>query len=591
MGTCPTVLHNLLKLDLACGLSAQTAESLVNGKPCPPEADARLYARFVLRDTFLKKFGEDANAAEADKKALALFLHWNQRCKDWVVPVPTSEIDAIILGEIRNKFAMCFELPDGDVIDFPSVTGEFLNTGPGAAVGTFGSNDYYSKVAATDLTCTNEELYWHYFESALPFALETETELLRSQAFKTLVVKGSNLGFAVKNREISRTTCAEPSLNMMYQLATGKVLEGVLRDRFRIDLSTQPQLNQELARRGSISGKVGTTDQSSASDAIALKLWDWLQPYPEVKDWFAMIRSPATKLPGKSGSYEELHMLSSMGNGFTFPLMSLIYACVIEAVYDVLGIELIRNHISSDNSTLLPGNFAVFGDDLIVVTEAFATLNRVLELLGFAVNHAKSFGEGPFRESCGTDWYFGRNVRGVYCKKLRAPHSRYALINRLNAWSAEWDIPLGLSVGLLKSTVWWIPVPPWENAFAGIMVPLHMVHEVKVHRDPVNDKKPFYQGSIVYAGLRPVPNQWDPIKGKPQCKEHGSHFLNGPGVILAAVRGRIRNGLITVRDDNIKYVKRICIAPGWGFTGASQAGFSPEGWARFEGRLASANLG
>lgn len=573
-----------------------------------------MFARFVLRDSLLKKYQEGADGS-ADRGALDLFLHWNQRCADWQRPIPTTEIDAIILGEFQSLFAQCFERPDGELIDFWTEAHCYINTGPGAAVDTYSYTDYYSKVAAGELTCTDERLYWHYFENAQQFDLELEAELLRSKEFRTPVVKGSNLGFAPKNRVISRTRCSEPSLNMMYQLATGKILEMVLWDRFRIDLSTQPQLNQELARRGSISGRYGTTDQSSASDAIARKLWNWSMPYREIREWFDFIRSPATKLP--NGDWVELHMVSSMGNGFTFPLMSLIYCCVIEAVYKALDIPLIRNHISRDGSTLLPGNFAVFGDDLIVVAEAFETLNRVLTLLGFAVNTDKSFGDGPFRESCGTDWFLGRNVRGVYCKKLRAPHNRYALINRLNAWSAEWDIPLRRVISYLKDSVWWIPVPPWENAYAGVMVPFDMaLNRVKPCRPPSDDREPFYPGSVVYAGLRPIARTWDPCRGSPLSfltgspggefvgllpdqvnklrKEWNSSklgFVNPSGILLAAARGRIRNGLVTVRDDNAKYVKRLCVAPGWGFTGTSQAGFTPEGWARFAGTLASVNLG
>lgn len=620
MDVCPSALLELLRSDLFRSIPADDHHYL------EPEvkfsftrlADPRLVAARALVLSFLKKFGEDQRESKAaDRAAFELFNAWNTKCEEWQEPVAANEVEAIALGEFQSSFLQCFELPNGELIDFPGTVPMYFRTGPGAAVGA-DLTDLYSKMSGGPLSTTRKDLYYSYVESTLPFEVEFEAEVKRSSNFETPVVRGSTLGFAPKNREISRTRCTEPSLNMIYQLATGLVLEDKLREIFNIDLSTQPQLNQELSRLGSISGRFGTTDQSSASDATSCKFWDWAMKYPEIRNWFYWIRSPMTKHPFKKGEWVELHMLSSMGNGFTFPLMTLIYLCVVKAAYRTLGIPLVYNKTVVDRTKhpshpeyrkTKPGNFGVFGDDIIVVTEAFALVNRLLELLGYKVNSEKSFGAGPFRESCGTDWFLGQNVRGVYCKRLKQPQFRYSLINRLNAWSAEWDLPLPNIVSALLKTVWYLPVPPWEAADSGVIVPFSVF----------NVKKLDEHRGFVYHGMRPTLIQWEPERGltpkhtPPQgtrwesgFDEDGclnwhlvgtesdapeAPFVNEWGVILAYVRGYIRDKRINCRDDNVRYHKTRLTTPGWAFTGESTCGFSRLGWARFEKIIASLNLG
>jgi len=59
---------------------------------------------------------------------------------------------------------------------------------------------------------------------------------------------------------------------------------------------------------------------------------------------------------------------------------------------------------------------SVYGDDLIYPIEALEDVRAGLEFFGFTVNKEKSFSTGNFRESCGKDYFFGRNVRPFYLK-------------------------------------------------------------------------------------------------------------------------------------------------------------------------------
>jgi hypothetical protein len=573
----------------------------------------------LLRGSLLKKFrGSEKQRKLADAAALDLFLSWNARCEAWVEPEPVTETDAILLGEFRSCFMKCFELPGGELLDFSSLVPCYFRVGPGAAVDAK-LTDLYTKLYAGDMSTTSDDLYWHYYDSTLPYELENEAERIRSASFRTTVVRGSNLGFAAKNAEISRTRTTEPSLPMVYQLATGKVLEDVIRQRYGVDLATQPDCNRELSRIGSLSREVSTTDLSSASDATAVKLFKWAMPYREIQNWFLWIRSDRAANPLKKGEWIDLHVLSSMGNGFTFPLMTLLFLCVVEAVYRHLDIPMIKNKIDRRGNRTTPGNFGVFGDDIIVDSRAFQLVNHLLEMLGYVVNREKSFGphengtDGSFRESCGTDWFLGHNVRGVYCKTLDTPQRRYTLINRLNAWSAEWDIPLPDTIGFLMKTVWYLPVPPWEASDSGVVVPLSLF-QIK--------KRDAY-GGICYTAMKPIEFRWNPARGLTEkhtdkkggldwyrevlfgtSGSEGCHdgalvrvpynpFVNSFGLVLTAVQGTYRNGGITARSNEggPLYKKTRETTPGWEWSNESTVGFTPSGWARFEKTLASVNLG
>lgn len=603
MDICPVALLELLTTDLCADLDASSAELVLTDDVCfTKHTEPHIVARHALRRSLLKKFqGSRQDRKAADERAQALFLTWNKRCEEWSPPKPQDDLVSLAIGEFRQAFLQCFETPDGGVLDFSQSVDQFFDVGPGAAVGAH-LTDLYSKLYAGDLSVTSEDLYWDYYSRTLPFELESRAEETRSATYSTPLVEGSTLGFAPKNSDISRTRCTEPSLNMVYQLGTGTILEGLLKKFFNIDLSDQPDLNRELSRRGSISGMFGTTDQSSASDATSLGLWNWLMAYPEVRNWFLWIRSNSTKLP--DGNRVRLHMLSSMGNGFTFPLMTLIYACVVKGCYRALGIPIRYNkHAgtvsrpsgSSETGVVTraikePGNFGVFGDDIIVVTEAFELVNKVLVALGYAVNQDKSFGSGPFRESCGTDWFVGHNVRGVYCRRLSSPQRVYSLINRLNKWSAEWFIPLTKTIGLLKSKVWYLTVPPWESESSGIIVPYHL-HKFKK----------LVGGLIPYKGMRPRITSWTPELGvhtrssvvkRPDPR---ADFVNEFGVIIGYVRGCIKRGLVTVRPPggdelDTKFHKTTLQTPGWGRDEWLQGGFTPAGWANFESCIAQLNL-
>lgn len=209
-------------------------------------------------------------------------------------------------------------------------------------------------------------------------------------------VHPGKIALVPKNAKTDRTICVEPVLNSMLQLGYGQVIADRLRVRAGQDITDQTR-NQRLARLGSIAGSLATLDLSSASDTIATELVFELLPL----DWAFALSECRTGLVSIQGETPmRLEKFSSMGNGFTFPLETLIFYALASSCVD--------------DSRL--GEVSVYGDDIIVPTEAVPLLTRVLTACGFLLNKEKSFSEGPFRESCGKDYYHGIDVRPVYIK-------------------------------------------------------------------------------------------------------------------------------------------------------------------------------
>jgi len=262
------------------------------------------------------------------------------------------------------------------------------------------------------------------------------------------VVAGSRLATVPKNEDTRRTIAMEPSGNMALQLAYGEYVTQVLRS-IGLDISKQQPKNKALARRGSSEDSLVTIDMKSASDMISPKLVKRLFPFEHFK---AMItfRSPCTELP--NGDLVDLNMISTMGNGFTFPVMTLIFLSLIYAV---------RLKMGGPSKWVDWSNTGVFGDDIIVPKHEAELLIKTLEGCGFIVNYDKSYLEGPFRESCGGDYFNGDDVTPFYVKSLSQASEVYVALNQVFEWCAKVNYLLPRTIeylaGLIDGPVLFVP--------------------------------------------------------------------------------------------------------------------------------------
>lgn len=207
-------------------------------------------------------------------------------------------------------------------------------------------------------------------------------------------VYGNRVTTVPKSFKTDRIIAIEPDWNMFFQKGIGRMIRRRLQ---RHDLLTPDAqvLNQNLARHGSLTGSYATLDLSAASDSVSMALCEALLP----EDWLRhlmALRSPVGELDGQFVNYEKI---SSMGNGYTFELETLLFYGLSRAV--------------SEKEPVV----RVYGDDIIIHSRYASHLTDVLSFAGFSLNSSKSFWDGPFRESCGGHYFNGQDVTPFYLRR------------------------------------------------------------------------------------------------------------------------------------------------------------------------------
>lgn len=199
-----------------------------------------------------------------------------------------------------------------------------------------------------------------------------------------------------KDATTNRVIAVEPGINLWFQMSIGRMIGRRLR-RCGVDLRYQDR-NQRLAYRGSITNSVASVDLSSASDSIAFSVVEELIP----PRWFSVMDSCRSHYGSQSGQAIRWNKFSSMGNGFTFQLESLIFFAVAYCCTEYLHQDL--------------SLVSAYGDDVLLPSVCFELFREMLEFYGFRLNGKKSHFDSPFRESCGAHYYSGVDVKPIYLK-------------------------------------------------------------------------------------------------------------------------------------------------------------------------------
>lgn len=351
-------------------------------------------------------FPSELNPFDPEKKARESFDSAEQKCKvmnqyfshdfdyrDFHLAEPFRRMRSFM------NYVLGYQVPLREIYD----ESDF---GPGASLGVHGNATNLARKLASDWTVTPSA--FHYARSAVlsnwqlvellnesnPRGLVCFDKELLNKSFESRVrfAAHNKIAFVPKTVKTFRSIAVEPLLNGFIQKGVDNVMRKRLR-RIGIDLSDQA-INSNMSRLGSISDSESdyvTLDLSSASDSISIELCRNLLP-PE---WFEFLNSIRSKSYLMEGSVKEYHKFCSMGNGFCFPLETLLFAAACISV----------------GAGSAPKDFHVYGDDIIIRKRYAEPLISLLGSMGFSVNNEKTFIEGPFRESCGTDWYCGVDVR------------------------------------------------------------------------------------------------------------------------------------------------------------------------------------
>jgi hypothetical protein len=521
-------------------------------------------AKISLRNAFLKKY-QEREAPDAETRALTKFLEFNERCRQFSLE-PKRLYDEELIGEVKSILDDWLH-PGGSPITFADIQ-HGCELGRGASL-LAGSNCFYTKLFDSPLSTSNEALRTLYGAFVQNHPTWSQAEMARESNWGSMHVPGSKTTTVPKQFDIKRTICVEPVLEMFFQRGLGNVIEKILLKRLGISLSDQPEFNRTLAKIGSVDGSFGTIDLRSASDSISTTLIDSIFPR-YFANWLKYFRCQRTTMP--DGSTVELSMISSMGNGYTFPLQTMIFASIVVAVYRLKDrVPVFRSRYKGQSSV----DSGVFGDDIVVRREMYDATCLALQLFGFEVNDGKSFNSGDFRESCGEDYFRGVDIRGVYVKSLATEQDCFSAVNRLVRWSARHKVNLDLVVSYLLGSVSFLPIPFRDGDDEGIKVPWS-VASTRVTTFAIATRSPIYWARVAVAESFPVPDETGSLSaGVYQTLPYRLAY-NGPGLLLALVGGFVRDGRVSVRSERKRSKVRQRSVPFWDYIPTAGSDLTPD---------------
>jgi hypothetical protein len=178
--------------------------------------------------------------------------------------------------------------------------------------------------------------------------------------------------------------------------------------------------NRDLARKGSLFGKLATLDLSEASDRVSNQhVRALFSPYRVLRDAIQVTRSQKADVPGFG--VKRLAKFASMGSALCFPVEAMVFlTCAFMGISKWLNAPVTPQLVNK-----FRGKVRVYGDDIIVPVASVESVLSILNLIGFKVNAAKSFWTGKFRESCGGDYYDGEWITPVRLRRSIPENRQY----------------------------------------------------------------------------------------------------------------------------------------------------------------------
>lgn len=325
--------------------------------------------------------------------------HTNNRILRREVSSPLLYRMSVLLSEILGEFS---EL----------IWAQYFRFGPGVSSTCRGSRSTILHKLYSHIECTPEALplvrrgFEHFFQR---YHHNAEYTAVPSNLFLTVE----------KSYKERRGICISRHGNIPAQLALGYYMKEKLKPFINIDY--QADYHKKLVR--SQWSSIATIDLRKASQMIARRLPGEVFP----PDWYEVmdtLRERSTVLPDGTVNYNE--HFSAMGNGFTFEMETMLFYVAAKAAMQNAGVSW--------------KVLTVFGDDIIVDKQHARIVIDALIDLGFEINESKTFIDGPFKESCGTDTLYGHNVRPEFIRHNKGISSNevfYKLSNSILRMAAN----------------------------------------------------------------------------------------------------------------------------------------------------------
>lgn len=298
--------------------------------------------------------------------------------------------------------------------------------------------------------------------------LETDTllrEITESNPAKGKIVASLKLSLVPKTYKVHRPIVPNTTIGNFITAGQQAVITHRLLDA-GLDIRHLQAKHRKLVKSLSVNRTHATADLSSASDSITKQLVEALLP----ESWYEALL--VHHIPNVYVSEDaagkpftvNVPTFAGMGIGYTFPLETLVFYSILEAIRDLAGVH--------------EGFCSVYGDDLIYPRRLHRYVATIFPMLGFILNMEKTYAEEYFRESCGADFYRGVDVRPF---QPMAEHRTvdwrgassfiYKLVNGLRAHWEDYEISTSINYllsWLRQLTAKIHVVPPSMPESAGI---------------------------------------------------------------------------------------------------------------------------
>lgn len=343
-------------------------------------------------------------------------------------------LDGETVGECRKAFSKLFpRLRDLTPIDFMSIGR--AKDGPGSTA--------RSNVLTRRHNCHIAEFKSLPFESigSHPRRFNAFSGHFRSfpgSHEKLKAVNNDNtcqVRFVPKDSRGPRVISKEPYHLMRIQMIGNSVLTRYLERESKRHVNFESQeYNRHLSLLSSIDRKLATLDLKDASDRVSYQLVKKLfAGFSGLTYMVTRTRSTHAELP--NGDTIKLNKFANMGSGLCFPVLSLVVYLA-----GVVGCKRYYAHLSYEDCAKL---VYVYGDDLIVPCNAVSSVRLVMTQLGLILNDKKCYVKGNFRESCGADYYNGKDVGPV---RLRLSNAGLSTVHQYGSRR----IPIASDAGVLQ---------------------------------------------------------------------------------------------------------------------------------------------
>lgn len=379
--------------------------------------DAYQATRLLSKNNFLKL------SIDRKEVAMAKFSEMEDLCKRTNNRFRNLSLDPLYRGPNVSLLSAMIRKIGGILGDYSAE--EFFdgaNWGPG--VSTLIKGEHVSAVNKFQLeTGITRDLFALLPREVLSEAYPRWQEHLQNKGDYPTLEVGNVIITVPKDARTDRVIAVEPGMNLWFQKSIGLMIRRRLRRR-GIDLNSQSK-NQELARKASIDDSLATIDFSSASDSISRKVVEEVLP----PHWLTLLDACRSHYGNHDTGPRLWNKFSSMGNGFTFELESLLFYAAALAVCEYLRV---------------PAEVSVFGDDVVIPKECYELFSSFSEFLGFQVNRKKTYASGYFRESCGSYWYDGIDVKPIFIRQMaQHPFGVYRLANSVRRLAYRRNITYG----------------------------------------------------------------------------------------------------------------------------------------------------